>query len=135
MPTLPAGCPLDALPAGPLSVPFSLENLIACSFHSGHQFDLCSRVLPRFTLSCLNNAGSETIDNLSSARKWLQHSQTPGRAPQATASHRSSQVNRGPQKEAKPLAWSKVDRWELEACMTFSRRTIYWEILTIAREV
>lgn len=57
-------------PGGFFSLSLSLENLIACSTHSGNQFDLSSRVQPGLTLFCLNNAGSEAIDNLSCARKW-----------------------------------------------------------------
>lgn len=112
IPTLPAGSPLAH--ASPLSIPSSLENLIACSFHSAHQFDLHSRVQPRFTLFCLNNAGSEAIDKLSSARKWLRHGQAC-RGPGASASHRSSPGNG-------KVARSEVDRRELEASVAFSRR-------------
>lgn len=39
--------PAGRIPFGlcrPLSVSFSLENLIACGVHSSHQLDLCSRV-------------------------------------------------------------------------------------------
>lgn len=115
----------------PLSISFSLENLIACSFHTGHQFDLSSRVQQRLTLFCLNNAGSEVIDNLSSARKWLRQSQKRGRAPGASAGHRSSLwLNRGSSRRARPLAWSKMNGWELEPYLAFSRRTFYGEILS-----
>lgn len=115
----------------PLGVSFSLENLIACSFHTGHQFDLSSRVQQRLTLFCLNNAGSEAIDDLSSARKWLRQSQKPGRAPGASAGHRSSLwLNRGSSRRARPLPWSKVNGWELEPYLVFSTRTCYGEILS-----
>lgn len=64
----------------PLGVSFSLENLIACSFHSGHQSDQSSRVQPRLTSFCLNNAGSGAIDNLS-AGKCPRRCQKPGVLP------------------------------------------------------
>lgn len=84
----------------------------------------------RLTLFCLNNAGSEAIDDLSSARKWLRQSQKPGRAPRASASHRSSLwLNRGSSRRARPLPWSKVNGWELEPYLVFSTRTCYGEIL------
>ena len=115
--------------AGPPGISFSLENLIACGVHSDHQFDLRSRVQPRFTLFCLNNAGSEAIDNLSSARKWLSHGQKPGRAPGALARTGPARCLSGLQAEARPWAWSTLDGWELDASWPFPRRTIYWEVL------
>lgn len=55
----------------PFHISSSLETLVACSFHSTHQFDLSSRVRPRSTLFCVNNAGGEAIDKLSPPRKWF----------------------------------------------------------------